>query len=150
GCGRVAPRPGHTPYFSAHARRRGSLRPISDAARLWHAILRTLQRGQPFPSSSQPNFSRALRATSGLGVLEGGNCSRQCQGLQALISATEWVMSPALRRSGGIAGSALESHEPLMNWIESSGSVRVIISHSIWSRLVTSTSSSHTTMYFDA
>ncbi len=27
-------------------------------------------------------------------------------------------MSPALRRSGGIAGSALESHDPLMNWIE--------------------------------
>lgn len=31
----------------------------------------------PVPSSSQPNFSRALRATSGLGALVGGNLSRQ-------------------------------------------------------------------------
>ena len=37
-----------------------------------------------------------------------------------------------------------------MNWIDSTGSVRVIIAHSMWSRLVTSTSSSHTTMYFEA
>ena len=81
-------------------------------------------------SSSQPNFSRALRATSALGVLVGGNLSRQCHGLQALISATEWVMSPAARRSGGSAGSALESHEPVMNWIDSFGSVRVSIAHS--------------------
>jgi hypothetical protein len=100
--------------------------------------------------SSQPNFSRASRATSGLGVFEAGNCSRQCQGLQALIRATEWVMSPDLRRSGGIAGSALLFHEPLMNWIDSTGSVRVSIAHSMWSRFVTSTSSSHTTINFDA
>src|SRR5215471_14702282 len=105
---------------------------------------------QPLPSSSQPNFSRALRTTLGLGVFDGGNCSRQCHGLQALISATECVMSPALRRPGGIAGSAFESHEPRMNWIASAGSVRVIIAHNMWSRLVTSTSSSHTTMYFEA
>jgi len=72
-----------------------------------------------------------LRASSGLGVLLTANSSRQCQGLQALISATEWVMSPTLRRSGGIAGSALESHDPLMNWIDSAGSVRVIIAHSM-------------------
>src|SRR5215510_1581581 len=39
---------------------------------------------QFLPSRSQPNFSRALRATSGLGVFDGGNCSRQCHGLQAL------------------------------------------------------------------
>src|SRR5258708_34567822 len=103
-----------------------------------------------FPSSSQPNFSFAFFATSGLGVLLGGNFSRQCHGLQALISATECVKSPAARRSGGIAGSALESHEPVMNWIDSLGSVRVSIAHSMWSRLVTSTSSSHTTMYFEA
>src|SRR5688572_30377643 len=102
------------------------------------------------PFNSHPNFSRAFFAISGLGVLDGGNSSFQWNGLQALISATEWVMLPALRRSGGIAGSALESHEPLMNWIGSAGSVRVIIAHSMWSRLVTSTSSSHTTMYFDA
>src|SRR5436305_172753 len=70
---------------------------------------------RPSPSSSQPNFSRALRVTSALGAFVGGNLSRQCQGLQALISATEWVMSPAARRSGGSAGSALESHEPVMN-----------------------------------
>src|ERR1700685_4304396 len=84
-----------------------------------------------FPSSNQPNFSRAFLATSGLGVLLGGNFSRQCHGLQALISATECVKSPAARRSGGIAGSALESHEPVMNWIDSFGSVRVSIAHSI-------------------
>ena len=83
-------------------------------------------------------------------AFEAGNCSRQCQGLQALIRATEWVVSPDLRRSGGIAGSALLSHEPLMNWIDSTGSVRVSIAHNMWSRFVTSTSSSHTTMYFDA
>src|SRR5438309_6263061 len=90
-----------------------------------------LQRYYPLPSSSQPNFSRALRATSGLGVFEGANSSRQCQGLQALMRATEWVRSPDLRRSGGIAGSALESQEPRMNWIDSTGSVRVIIAQSM-------------------
>src|SRR5579883_3307515 len=68
-----------------------------------------------FPSSSQPNFSCALRRTSGLGALLGGNLSRQCHGLQALISATEWVKSPTARRSGGSAGSALESQDPVMN-----------------------------------
>src|SRR5439155_3087037 len=104
----------------------------------------------PLPSSSQPNFSRALRATSALGAFDGGNSSRQCQGLHALISATEWVRSPTLRRAGGIAGSAFESHEPRMNWIDSAGSVRVSIAQSMWSRLVTSTSSSQTTMYFEA
>src|SRR5215467_6132500 len=83
----------------------------------------------PLPSSSQPNFSRALRATSGLGALVGGNLSRQRHGLQASISATEWVMSPTARRSGGSAGSALESHDPVMNWIDSFGSVRVSIAH---------------------
>src|SRR6185436_12114536 len=102
------------------------------------------------PSSSQPNFSRALRVTSGLGALVAGNLSRQCHGLQALISATECVMLPAARRSGGSAGSALESHEPVMNWIDSLGSVRVSIAHNRWSRLVTSTSSSTTTTYFEA
>src|SRR5712692_10249777 len=85
----------------------------------------------PFPSSNQPNFSRALRDTSALGALVGGNLSRQCHGLQALISATEWVMLPTARRSGGSAGSALESHEPVMNWIDSLGSVRVSIAHSM-------------------
>src|SRR5580700_9474794 len=54
-----------------------------------------------FPSTSQPNFSRALRVTSGLGVLVGGNLSRQWNGRQASITATEWVMSPAARRDGG-------------------------------------------------
>ena len=78
------------------------------------------------PFNNHPNFSRAFFAISGLGVFEGGNSSFQWNGLQALISATECVMLPALRRSGGIAGSALESHEPLMNWIDSAGSVRVI------------------------
>src|SRR3954454_3677351 len=102
------------------------------------------------PSSSQPNFSRALRVTSGLGALVAGNLSRQCHGLQALISATECVMLPAARRSGGSAGSPLESHEPVMNWIDSLGSVRVSIAHNRWSRLVTSTSSSTTTTYFEA
>ena len=41
-----------------------------------------------FPFNSHPYFSRALRATSGLGVFDGANCSRQCHGLHALISAT--------------------------------------------------------------
>src|SRR5215831_19589345 len=104
----------------------------------------------PLPSSSQPNFSRALRATSGLGALVGGNLSRQRHGLQASINATEWVMSPTARRSGGSAGSALESHDPVMNWIDSFGSVRVSMAHRRWSRLVTSTSSSTTMMYLDA
>src|ERR1700728_4773457 len=80
-----------------------------------------------FPSSSQPNFSCALRATSGLGVLVGGNLSRQWYGRQASITATEWVMSPAARFHGGSAGSAGESQEPLMNWIDCAGSVRVSI-----------------------
>ena len=69
------------------------------------------------PFNSHPNFSRALRAISGLGVFDGGNSSFQWNGLQALISATECVMLPAFLRYGGIAGSAFESHEPLMNWI---------------------------------
>src|SRR5207237_2719492 len=103
----------------------------------------------PLPSSSQPNFSRALRVTSGLGALVGGNLSRQCHGLQASINATEWVMLPTARRSGGSAGSALESQEPVMNWIDSLGSVRVSMAHNRWSRLLTSTSSSTTTTYFD-
>src|SRR5579862_7522853 len=103
-----------------------------------------------FPLRSQPNFSLALRATSWLGALLGGNFSRQCHGLQALISATEWVKLPTARRSGGSAGSALESHDPVMNWIDSLGSVRVSIAHSVWSRLVTSMSSSTTTTYLDA
>src|SRR5262249_45733280 len=104
-----------------------------DGFRCAQPILRSLQAfyRQLLPSSSQPNFSRALRAISGLGVLEGANSSRQCQGLQALMSATECVMSPTLRRSGGIAGSALESQEPLMNWIDSAGSVRVIMAQSM-------------------
>src|SRR5579863_1309832 len=68
-----------------------------------------------FPSNSQPNFSRALRATSGLGMLVGGNLSRQWNGRQASITATECVMSPAARLHGGSTGSAGESQEPLMN-----------------------------------
>src|SRR5271170_889436 len=87
------------------------------------------------PSSSQPNFSRALRATSGLGVLVGGNLSRQWYGRQASITATECVMSPAARFHGGSAGSAGESHAPLMNWIDCAGSVRDSIAQSRWSRL---------------
>src|SRR5882757_6547125 len=103
-----------------------------------------------FPSNNQPNFSCALRVTSALGVLVGGNLSRQDHGRQASMMATEWVMSPLARFSGDSRGSAGESHEPSMNWIDSFGSVRVSIAHSRWSRLVTSTSSSTTTMYFDA
>src|SRR6516225_5349634 len=76
------------------------------------------------PSSSQPNFSFALRVTSGLGVLVAGNLSRQWNGRQASITATECVMSPAARFHGGSAGSAGESQEPLMNWIDCDGSVR--------------------------
>src|SRR5579863_2604814 len=102
-----------------------------------------------FPSSSQPNFSLALRATSGLGVLVGGNLSRQWNGRQASITATECVMSPAARFHGGSTGSAGESQEPLMNWIDCAGSVRVNSAHNRWSRLVTSTSSSTTTIYFE-
>ena len=82
-----------------------------------------------FPSSSQPNFSRALRATSALGVLVGGNLSRQDHGRQASMIATECVMSPRARFSGVSRGSAGESHEPSMNWIDSFGSVRVSIAH---------------------
>jgi hypothetical protein len=40
-----------------------------------------------FTSNSQPNFSRALRATSGLGVLVGGNLSHRWNGRQASITA---------------------------------------------------------------
>src|SRR5882672_1624507 len=83
-----------------------------------------------FPSSSHPNFSFALRVTSGLGALLGGNLSRQCQGLQALMTATEWVMSPTARFSGDSRASAGESHAFWMNWIDSLGSVRVSIAHS--------------------
>src|SRR5579863_7106440 len=101
------------------------------------------------PSSSQPNFSRALRVTSALGVLVGGNLSRQWNGRQASITATECVMSPAARFHGGSTGSAGESQEPLMNWIDCAGSVRVNSAHNRWSRLVTSTSSSTTTIYFE-
>jgi hypothetical protein len=54
-------------------------------------------------------------ATSGLGVLLGGNFSRQCHGLQALINATECVKSPAARHSGGVEGYAVEVHEPEKN-----------------------------------
>src|SRR5262245_65886040 len=99
----------------------------------------------PLPSSSQPNFSRALRATSGLGALVAGNLSRQRHGLQASISATEWVMSPVGRRSGGSAGSALESHEPVMHWIDALGSVRVRIANNSCTRTGRSTASSMTT-----
>src|SRR5690348_6410936 len=92
-----------------------------------------VQKARPydfFPPSSQPNFSLALRTTSGLGVLLGGNLSRQWYGLQALITATEWVMSPAARFSSDNRGSAGESQELSMNWIDSFGSVRVSIAHS--------------------
>jgi hypothetical protein len=37
------------------------------------------------------------------------------------MTATEWVMSPAARRAGDMRGSADESHEPWMNWIDSFG-----------------------------
>ena len=39
--------------------------------------MRERDGGTSDPLSSQPNFSRALRAISGLGVLAGGNWSRQ-------------------------------------------------------------------------
>jgi hypothetical protein len=39
--------------------------------------LRERDGGASDPLSSHPNFSRALRAVSGLGVLAGGNWSRQ-------------------------------------------------------------------------
>src|SRR3954468_18086557 len=78
-------------------------------------------------SNNQPNFSLAFRATSALGVLVGGNLSRQAHGRQASMIATECVMSPLARFSGDSAGSAGESHEPSMNWIECLGSVRVSI-----------------------
>src|SRR5689334_20445881 len=93
---------------------------------------RHVNRGYPFtlPSSNHPNFSRALRATSALGVLVGGNLSRQAQGRQASMIATECVMSPLARFSGDSRGSAGESHEPSMNWIDSFGSVRVSIAQS--------------------
>src|SRR5665213_938741 len=63
------------------------------------------------PSRSQPNFSRALRATSAEGALVGGNWSRQWNGLHASMTATECVMSPLARFSGDKRGSAGESHE---------------------------------------
>ena len=88
-------------------------------------VLRTV-----LPSSSQPNFSFAFRATSALGVLVGGNLSRHDHGRQASMIATECVMSPLARFSGDSRGSAGESHEPSMNWIDSFGSVRVSIAHS--------------------
>src|SRR4029077_1716954 len=103
-----------------------------------------------FPSNNQPNFSCAFRITSGLGVLVGGNLSRHDHGRQASMMATECVMSPLARFSGDSRGSAGESHEPSMNWIDSFGSVRVSIAQIRCSRLVTSTSSSVTMMYFDA
>ena len=61
--------------------------------------------------------------------MAGGNLSRQVQGRQASMIATEWVMSPFARFSGERRGSAGESHEPSMNWIDSFGSVRVSIAH---------------------
>src|SRR5262249_502800 len=81
------------------------------------------------PLSSQPNFSRALRAISGLGVLVGGNLSGQGNGGEASITASEWVKLPGARFSGGSRGSAGESHEPVMKWIDSIGSVRVSMAH---------------------
>src|SRR3954468_23888842 len=103
-----------------------------------------------FPSKKQPNFSRAFRVTSALGVLVGGNLSRHAHGRQASMIATECVMSPLARFSGGSRGSAGESHEPSMDWMDFFRSVRVSIAQRRLSRLVTSTSSSTTTIYFDA
>ena len=71
----------------------------------------------------------AFLATAALGVFVGGNLSRQDQGRQASMIATECVMSPLARFSGERRGSAGESHDPSMNWIDSFGSVRVSIAH---------------------
>src|SRR4051795_6234726 len=102
------------------------VKPAHDAV-CWATWSDETTNGQPFyfPSNNQPNFSFALRATSALGVLVGGNLSRQAHGRQASMIATECVMSPLARFSGDSAGSAGESHEPSMNWIECLGSVRV-------------------------
>jgi uncharacterized protein (DUF433 family) len=55
------------------------------------------------PSSSQPKRSRALRATSGLGALLGGNCSRQAQGLDRVRvpparQGAEWLATLVVAR----------------------------------------------------
>ena len=68
-------------------------------------------RQKSSPRRCRRAASRTFRAPCGSPPRSahwGGNLSRQCHGLQASISATEWVMLPTARRSGGSAGSALD------------------------------------------
>jgi hypothetical protein len=85
---------------------------MSVAKRFQHGSLRKSDQGGVRLSSSQPKRSRALRATSGLGVFAGGNLSRQWKGRHASITATEWVMSRAARFSGGKTDILLPARAP--------------------------------------
>src|SRR6516164_5653068 len=81
--------------------------------------------------------------------------ARLASGLRARCIGRRELVEPVIGSAGiddrdRVRGSAGESHEPSMNWIDSFGSVRVSIAQIRFSRLVTSTSSSVTTIYFEA